>query len=355
MHRVVLRRNQTLYSLPQGELRSYFSFSGLANRVSEAQVADNPALRHTSVANKWKTIHLLLLPGHNATQIHYNITFQGANNHDFTVTFSVVVDTRELPKSNISDPVQEKDEEPKPTVVTPEPAVMLENVPKENQGPRVRDHAYGGVEIVQVPALNESLLPEEVKLELQKLNEKLIVGDITIKGFNLTKAVLLGPYKDKAKLLLNNKDQDIQAKHSDEDQKPKISQQQAERTVMVKRANEDEERSKNSKLEPGVAPSLVPVQIDDVTPKAQSRLFGIEKPLTSKLHSTLMGNVSKERDSENEAHLHGRPVGRKLQYYTSSLDRGFLPWEKRKFFQDLLEVSHSSTTRHPKHIHTQWV
>uniref|UniRef100_A0A9J8BXD4 N-acetylglucosamine-1-phosphotransferase subunits alpha/beta n=1 Tax=Cyprinus carpio carpio TaxID=630221 RepID=A0A9J8BXD4_CYPCA len=328
LHLVVLRRNQTLYTLPQGELRPYFSFSGLANRVSEAQVADNPALRHTSVANKWKTIHLLLLPGHNATQIHYNITFQAANNHDFTMTFSVAVDTRELPKSNVSAPVQEKDEEPKPNVMTPEPVVMFENVPKEKQSPRVREKAHVGVETVQVPALNESLLPEEVKLELQKLNEKLILGDITIKGFNLTKAVLLGPYKDK----------DIQAKHSNEDQKPPvISQRQDERAVRVKRANEDEERNKNSEFQQGVAPSLVPVQIDGVTPKAQSRLFGIEKPLASKLLGTLMGNLSKERDSENEAHLRGRPVGRKLQYYTSSLDRGFLPWEKRKFFQDLLE------------------
>lgn len=350
MHLVVLRRNQTLYTLPQGELRPYFSFSGLANRVSEAQVADNPALRHTSVANKWKTIHLLLLPGHNATQIHYNITFQAANNHDFTMTFSVAVDTRELPKSNVSAPVQEKDEEPKPNVMTPEPVVMFENVPKEKQSPRVREKAHVGVETVQVPALNESLLPEEVKLELQKLNEKLILGDITIKGFNLTKAVLLGPYKDKAKLLLNNKvsekqDQDIQAKHSNEDQKPPvISQRQDERAVRVKRANEDEERNKNSEFQQGVAPSLVPVQIDGVTPKAQSRLFGIEKPLASKLLGTLMGNLSKERDSENEAHLRGRPVGRKLQYYTSSLDRGFLPWEKRKFFQDLLEVRRGSTT-----------
>uniref|UniRef100_A0A672QFH9 N-acetylglucosamine-1-phosphotransferase subunits alpha/beta n=1 Tax=Sinocyclocheilus grahami TaxID=75366 RepID=A0A672QFH9_SINGR len=117
----------------------------------------------------------------------------------------------------------------------------------------------------------------------------------------------------------------------------KRCQHQDERAVRVKRANEDEERNKNSELEPGVALSLVPVQIDGVTPKAQSRLFGIEKPLASKLLSTLMGNMSKERDSENEAHLRGRPVGRKLQYYTSSLDRGFLPWEKRKFFQDLLE------------------
>uniref|UniRef100_A0A8C2F3W9 N-acetylglucosamine-1-phosphotransferase subunits alpha/beta n=1 Tax=Cyprinus carpio TaxID=7962 RepID=A0A8C2F3W9_CYPCA len=337
LHRVVLRRNQTLYTLPQGELRPYFSFSGLANRVSEAQVADNPALRHTSVANKWKTIHLLLLPGHNGTQIHYNITFQGADNHDFTMTFSVAVDTRELPKSNISNPVREKEEEPKPNIVTPEPVVEFENVPKEKQGPRVREKAHGGVEIVQVPALNESLLPEEVKLELQKLNEKLSLGDITIKGFNLTKAVLLGPYKDKAKLSLNNKnsekqDQNKQAKHLNEDQKsPLISHHQ------VKRANEEEKRDDNSKLEPAVAPSLIPVQIDGVTPKVKLRLFGKEKPHASKLLDTLMGNMSKDRDSENEVHLRGRPVGRKLQYYTSSLDRGFLPWEKRKFFQDLLE------------------
>lgn len=330
LHRVVLRRNQTLYTLPQGALRPYFSFSGLANRVSEAQVADNPAVRHTSVANKWKTIHLLLLPGHNATQIHYNLTFQGADNHDFTMIFSVAVDTRELPKSNISDPVREKDEEPKPTVVTPEPEVLFENVPKEKQGPRVREKSHGDVDAVQVPALNESLLPEEVKLELQKLNDKLILGDITIKGYNLTKAVLLEPYKDKAQLSLNK---DKQAKHWNEEQKPLlISQHQAERAARVKRENED-----NSELEPGVPPSLVPVKIDGVTPKAQPRLFGMEKP---QLLSNLMENMSKERGSEaNEGQDRRGPVGRKLQYYTN-FDRGFLPWEKRKFFQDLLEVRH---------------
>ncbi|KAG1953343.1 N-acetylglucosamine-1-phosphotransferase subunits alpha/beta [Pimephales promelas] len=320
LHRVVLRRNQTLYTLPQGALRPYFSFSGLANRVSEAQVADNPAVRHTSVANKWKTIHLLLLPGHNATQIHYNLTFQGADNHDFTMIFSVAVDTRELPKSNASDPVREKDEDPKPTLVTPEPEVLFENVPKEKQGPRVREKSHGDVDAVQVPALNESLLPEEVKLELQKLDNKLKLGDITIKGYNLTKALLLEPYKDKAQLSLNKNEQ---AKHWNE---VNIGQHQADR---VKRESED-----NSELEPGVHPSLVPVKIDGVTPKAQPRLFDMEKSHASKLLSNLMGNMSKERGSENE----GRgPVGRKLQYYTTSFDRGFLPWEKRKFFQDLLE------------------
>lgn len=325
LHRIVLRRNQTLYTLPQGELRPYFSFSGLANRVSEALVADNQALRHTSVANKWKTIHLLLLPGHNATQIHYNITFQSTDHHDFTMTFSVSVDTRELPKSNTSVPVRDKEEEPRPTVATPEPEVPFEIVPIEKQGPKVREQTHGDV---QVPVLNETLLPEEVKLELKKLNEKLLLGDITIKGFNLTKAVLLEPYKEKAQFTLKHeKDKEEKQKPS-----PKAQLQDERAPARVKRENDENV----AKLKP-VAPSLVPVQIDDVTTKAQSRLFNIEKPHVFNLLSNLMGNLSKERDADSEGHLRGRPTGRRLQIYSDSLNRGFLPWEKRKFFQDLLE------------------
>lgn len=325
LHRIVLRRNQTLYTLPQGELRPYFSFSGLANRVSEAHVADNQVLRHTSVANKWKTIHLLLLPGHNATQIHYNITFQSTDHHDFIMTFSVSVDTRELPKSNTSTPVRDKEEEPKPTVATPEPEVPFEAVPKEKQGPKVREQTHG---VVQVPVLNETLLPDEVKIELKKLNEKLMSGDITIKGFNLTKAMLLEPYKEKAQFTLKLE------KDKEEKQKPSpVAQFQNERAAArVKR-----EKGENvDQLKP-VAPSLVPVQIDDVTTKAQSRLFNIEKPHMFHLLSNLKGNLSKERDSDPEGHLRERPTGRRLQFYSDSLNRGFLPWEKRKFFQDLME------------------
>lgn len=325
LHRIVLRRNQTLYTLPQGELRPYFSFSGLANRVSEAHVADNQVLRHTSVANKWKTIHLLLLPGHNATQIHYNITFQSTDHHDFIMTFSVSVDTRELPKSNTSTPVRDKEEEPKPTVATPEPEVPFEAVPKEKQGPKVREQTHG---VVQVPVLNETLLPDEVKIELKKLDEKLMSGDITIKGFNLTKAMLLEPYKEKAQFTLKLE------KDKEEKQKPSpVAQFQNERAAArVKR-----EKGENvDQLKP-VAPSLVPVQIDDVTTKAQSRLFNIEKPHMFHLLSNLKGNLSKERDSDPEGHLRERPTGRRLQFYSDSLNRGFLPWEKRKFFQDLME------------------
>uniref|UniRef100_A0A8D3C3W7 N-acetylglucosamine-1-phosphotransferase subunits alpha/beta n=1 Tax=Scophthalmus maximus TaxID=52904 RepID=A0A8D3C3W7_SCOMX len=49
LHGVALLRNQSLYVLPVGEVRPYFSFSALGHRISEAHVSDNPAVRHTSV------------------------------------------------------------------------------------------------------------------------------------------------------------------------------------------------------------------------------------------------------------------------------------------------------------------
>lgn len=57
----------------------------------------------------------------------------------------------------------------------------------------------------------------------------------------------------------------------------------------------------------------------------------------------------KNRLGENaNSHLGGDEVlpGRKLQYYTDSY-LGFLPWEKKKYFQDLLDVS--DTQPEPSH------
>ncbi|XP_066525659.1 N-acetylglucosamine-1-phosphotransferase subunits alpha/beta [Hoplias malabaricus] len=318
LHHVVLQRNKTKYILPQGELRPYFSFSSFANRASEAHVVDNPVVRHTSVANKWKTIHLLLLPGYNTTQIIYNLTFQGIGDQEFIMSFSVTVDTRELPKPNISESVQEKgNEEQKLAVTTPEPEIVFADIPSEKQAPKVRKNPSGEVErVVECPALNTSLLPENVRLELQRLDEKLLLGDITMKGYNLTKATLLKPFlMDKAVSQGEGK-----AKES-------------ERTV------DESHRIGRQKF------SLVPVKIDNEPQQEQaladqSPVKNREKPPASRLLGTLVGNFSKSRDADaqagdGEAEL-VPPLGRKLQYYTGP-EWSFLPWEKSKYFQDLLE------------------
>uniref|UniRef100_A0A8C8C886 N-acetylglucosamine-1-phosphotransferase subunits alpha/beta n=1 Tax=Oncorhynchus tshawytscha TaxID=74940 RepID=A0A8C8C886_ONCTS len=256
LYSVTLLKSRTLYTLPVGETRPYFSFAGVARRVTEAQVSDNPAVRHTSVANKWKTVHLLLHSGHNASLVHYNLTVQGDDDKEFSLTFSVAVDTRQLPQPNVSvsDPLhKDGSKEAKPTTATAEPEVPFEDVPLEKQGPRVLKRSPGENEvIVEVPALNVSLLPVVLQSELQRLHGKLLVGDITIKGYYLTKAILLGPYKP----------------------------------------------------EGTEAPEEVPKSSID--------------------------------QSQQQQGARGVPLGRKLQHYISS-DRGFLPWERRKYFQDLLE------------------
>ncbi|XP_060770275.1 N-acetylglucosamine-1-phosphotransferase subunits alpha/beta isoform X2 [Neoarius graeffei] len=318
LHRVVLQRNQTLYTLPQGELRPYFSFLSLANRVSEAQVSDNPVVRHTSVTNKWKTMHLLLLEGYNATQIHYNLTFQG--DQEFTMSFTVVVDTRKLPKRNASETVQEvKNDNPEPTRANLELEFVFSDIPVEKRGPQVQKRPPGGLEVVmKVPSVNISVLPEEVKHELQKLDEKIRLGDITEKGYNLTKAKLLKAFqRDQASELQGNNRE--------------VNEQEA---AVESDANPNQ-KSKN-KQEAGGSP--VPVKMDNVSVKEQSRGMGTEKIPTSRLLSSLVGNKAKQqilrRDGEEEEFA--QHMGRKLQHYPG-IEWSFLPWEKSKYFEDLLK------------------
>lgn len=353
LHRVTLLWNQSLYTLPVGEVRPYFSFEGLARRVSEAHVSDNQVVRHTSVANKWKTIHLLLYPGHNATQIQYNVTFQREDSTEFTMTFSVAVDTREVPRANVSQPAsKDAAKEPKPTP-TPEQVFPFSDIPEHKRGPKIQKRQHGEPQIIEVPSLNVSLLPAVVRNELQKLEEKLLIGDITMKGYNLTKDELLKPYKtlgQKQQVMDSQQDNEGAAKVQRKPYKDLDGEELEAKPFMVEKAGNIAKKDENLKeisrknmheQEKTVTP-LIPVNIDDkhkneyVTPKSYPLNAVIERPRTSKL----LGSISKVKSTENQAEntAGGAPVGRKLQHFISA-DRGFLPWERRKYFQYLLEVN----------------
>uniref|UniRef100_A0AAZ3PBI5 N-acetylglucosamine-1-phosphotransferase subunits alpha/beta n=1 Tax=Oncorhynchus tshawytscha TaxID=74940 RepID=A0AAZ3PBI5_ONCTS len=331
LYSVTLLKNRTLYTLPVGETRPYFSFAGVARRVTEAQVSDNPAVRHTSVANKWKTVHLLLHSGHNASLVHYNLTVQGDDDKEFSLTFSVAVDTRQLPQPNVSvsDPLRKDgSKEAKPTTATAEPEVPFEDVPLEKQGPRVLKMPPGENEvIVDVPTLNVSLLPAALQSELQRLQGKLLLGDITMKGYNLTKAIMLGPYKALANRERNG------AEKTKEPEGTEAPEEVPKSSIV---GEKEKQKAQKTPATP------IPVLVDGEFPK--------KPPPSSKLLSTLVGSMSKAKGSEGQSQqagaekgpkegaegARGVPVGRKLHHYTSS-DRGFLPWERRKYFQDLLE------------------
>lgn len=342
LHRVTLLRNQSLYTLPVGETRPYFSFERIARRVSEAHVSDNRAVRHTSVANKWRTVHLLLHSGHNATQIQYNLTFQREDDTEFTMSFRVAVDTRELPQTNISQTVS-KDAAKDPNVTpTPEPAYPFSDIPEDKRGPKIQKREPGDPEVViQVPSLNVSLLPAVVRGELQKLEEKLLIGDITVKGYNLTKAELLHPYKTLAELqqAVNlqpgaGRVQETPLKDVEGDQlggKPHMKDESGNNHKVNKEIPKENVAVQDKPTTPAI-----PVHIDDkdvITQKPYLLNAVIERPKTSKL----LSSVSQKKSAESQADPgNAAPVGRRLHHFISS-DRGFLPWERRKYFQALLE------------------
>lgn len=303
-----------MYTLPVGEVRPYFSFEGLAHRVTEAHVSDNAVLRHTSVANKWKSIHLLLHPGHNATQLHYNLTFQKEDGSEFTMSFTVAVDTREVPQANVSQSTSQEDNKELKTTPTPEPPFLFSDVPEDKQGPKIHkklpDEVQAGIE---VPPVNMSLLPADVQSELQKLEEKLQIGDITLKGFNLTKAELLKSYL-------------TPSQNEPESQSHPAETQRKDKTGGV-----------------STVTTLLPVPIDDDLKKdfAAAKHSSTDAPIMRLLTSKLRGSVPKVGGvrSPTEAAA-AAVVGRRLQHFTSA-DRGFLPWERRKYFQKVLEVKGS--------------
>lgn len=353
LHRVTLLRNQSLYTLPVGEIRPYFSFERVARRISEAHVSDNAVVRHTSVANKWKTIHLLLHSGFNATQIQYNLTFQREDDTEFTMSLSVVVDTREVPQANVSQTVsKDTSKEPKPTP-TPEPPFPFSDVPEDKRSPKIQRRRPGEPEVVvEVPAVNVSLLPAVVRNELQKLDEKLLIGDITMKGYNLTKAELLRSFKK----MTIKKDKDSQPANEGAarvNRKPykdlEGEQLEGKHTKKEKAGNvqknlhsNEEMPRKDAAVQDKPVTPLIKVHIDDkdpkefVTPKPYPLKAVIERPLTSKLLSSISKIKSAEKQAEQANAAGGAPVGRRLHHFISS-DRGFLPWERRKYFQNLLE------------------
>ncbi|NWQ86585.1 GNPTA phosphotransferase, partial [Burhinus bistriatus] len=369
MYKVTLQLNQTYYVLPKGECLPYFSFSEIAKKGIEGSYSDNPIIRHASVANKWKTIHLIMHSGMNATVIYFNLTFLNKNDEEFKMQVAVEADTREEPKLNTTL-MQKSNSDFKTITSIPEAEMIFEDIPEEKRFPRVRRHRNGTKESLHeeviIPSVNVSLLPEDVQLALQNLDLKLLNGDITQKGFNLSKAALLRPFQflttvksiiDLEKKGVNN--------HS-ESQKNHTSWQKPYKDV-------NDGKIKTIKANEEVPPRLTGAKgtvvtmntnkpIYKVKPKSTlpSQSIGNKNETREKVLNALIlretqkskhaGNLDTGEDAQGmeggkggvqvDTNVREGLVGRKLQSYAGSY-QGFLPWEKKKYFQDLLDEEES--------------
>uniref|UniRef100_A0A8B9QDD4 N-acetylglucosamine-1-phosphotransferase subunits alpha/beta n=1 Tax=Apteryx owenii TaxID=8824 RepID=A0A8B9QDD4_APTOW len=370
MYKVTLQLNQTYYVIPKGECLPYFSFSEIAKKGIEGSYSDNPVIRHASVANKWKTIHLIMHSGMNATVIYFNLTFLNKNDEEFKMQVAIEADTREEPKLNTTSTQKSNADDRTPTSI-PEAEMIFKDIPEEKRFPRIRKRLNGTIESLHeeviMPSLNVSLLPEDVQLALQNLNLKLVNGDITQKGFNLSKAALLRPFQflTTVKRIVGLEKKGVG--YSSEDQKNRTSTHKPYKDLnngkietTIKTNEIVSSRLTGTK---GIVVTMSTNQlVSKISPKSTlpAQSMGNKNESQEKVLNALIlkgtqksKNIETVETGENTEGMEGGKghvqmdtnireglLGRKLQYYAGS-DQGFLPWEKKKYFQDLLDEEES--------------
>nr|XP_056702939.1 N-acetylglucosamine-1-phosphotransferase subunits alpha/beta [Euleptes europaea] len=371
LYKVTLQKNVTHYVIPKGENLPYFSFAEIAKRGLEGAYSDNPIIRHASIANKWKTIHLIMHSGMNATVIHFNLTFQNKDDEEFKMQVTLEVDTREGPKVNVTSTQKPKDNV-KTTTAAPEVEMIFDDIPEEERFPRVKKHPNGTTksfdEGIVIPQVNMSLLPEDVRLALQHLDLQLQGGDVTQKGYNLSKAALLKPFQS----LLTTAGNHFQNTRLKEAYDPLGARKNLRnghhsyKSSQGGKADIERKRHEVLPLAP-VGSSLVAMKVSSYFPLKHSSAVKLETPPVIQnaggknesqekiLNALLQKETQKPQEIKEEkmaedkketdvdqAHAKedigaNRAIpGRKLQYYAGNYP-GFLPWEKHKYFQDLLD------------------
>ncbi|NXI26509.1 GNPTA phosphotransferase, partial [Sterrhoptilus dennistouni] len=369
MYKVALQLNQTYYVIPKGECLPYFSFSEIAKKGIEGSYSDNPIIRHASVANKWKTIHLIMHNGMNTTVIYLNLTFLNKNDEEFKMQIAVEVDTREEPKQNTTS-MQKSNSDFKSVTSVPEAEIIFEDIPEEKRFPRVRRRRNGTKESAPeeliIPSVNVSLLPEGVQLALRKLDLKLLNGDITQKGYNLSKAAFLRPFQflTTAKSIVgleekgmhnhseNHKNQSIWDKpykdvNGGQKNSVKAKEEVPSRLMGTKEAVVTMNTNKHiyNVQRKAIHPSQSMGKKNETREKVLNALILRETQKSKHTGNFVPGEGAQEMEGvkgheQVDANIKEGLVGRKLQSYAGSY-QGFLPWEKKKYFQDLLDEEES--------------
>ncbi|XP_069760515.1 N-acetylglucosamine-1-phosphotransferase subunits alpha/beta isoform X2 [Narcine bancroftii] len=387
MHGVILLLNQTHYVLPKGEALPYFSFAGFANKVTEASFVDNAVVRHASVANKWKTLHLIMLKEMNATTIHFNLTFLDKSDKEFKMHLTVDVDTREGQKSNQTATLKEE-KAAKLTTVLLEIEASFKDIAEELLFPKIQERTLDDWNIsllLDLQLINVSLLPVTVQKELKELNSKLKDGDITLKGYNHTKLLILKPFKKLIHSSKDNGNEDVSqatgkvtlvkdldllekrfspemSSRKDENKMINLTKEQIEngqlgrtkqadspvtlnpsfamkKNAMLKVSTKDTQVIQKAEVKPITSQKILNILIPNENSKLRQDQSARENETELKRQDQRDGVLRGVNTAAPEVEIKNNGVGhavRKLHHYVDS-HAGFLPWEKQGYFQDLLE------------------
>ncbi|XP_069829526.1 N-acetylglucosamine-1-phosphotransferase subunits alpha/beta [Dendropsophus ebraccatus] len=313
LYKLNLLLNQTRYVVPKGEYLPYFSFANIAKKAVDGVYSDNPIVRHASIANKWKTVHLILYPAMNATVVNLNITFHSQNDKELKMQIFIDVDTSEDQKRNNTRPAEEQ-KDGVVTTPTPEAEMLFEDIPEEERFPKFKKKKSGKSHNlhVHIPYVNASALPDNVQMALHNLDLQLSNGDITLKGYNLSKAALLRPFLTNISYAI-----DLNVQKPIGQETLPIDKTISENNVNHQKATLHSKVSEQENNKPLV--------------KGESKTNGIGGQDSRLLKGAgYLGTLTRSREDSVVP-------GRKLQYMPNY--EGFLPWERKKYFKDLLDES----------------
>lgn len=361
LYKVTLLPNQTHYAIPKGEYLPYFSFAKIAKRGIEGAYSDNPIIRHASIANKWKTIHLIMHSGMNATTIHFNLTFQTADNSEFKIQITVEVDTREEPKLNSTGQKPYQDLLSPEVTMHPEGEALFEDIPEGKRFPQVRRRGGANAtqslqEEVEIPPVNVSLLPKEVQVRLSNLDLQLEIGDITVKGYNVSKAALLRSFLAQSPEARAATKRNNSLKIPLEKQVPQNTTSERFQRLAFPTEAGQANGYHYSHTPPAVLETQPRFRVETLVQKVgggnlqKENSLSLSEPLGN--HEARDSKVTGGQQEQNEPEgvtgdrrdAPRMSLGRKLQYHTDGY-LGFLPWEKKKIFQALLSEQDSLETQ----------
>eukprot|EP00058_Branchiostoma_floridae_P023700 XP_002609190.1 hypothetical protein BRAFLDRAFT_125953 [Branchiostoma floridae] len=200
--KIDLQPDVHLYHLKEGEHLMYFNLSAVFPEgisVSEGKYDDNGVIRAATVAQKFKTLNVVLFPNKNVSVLHFNLTGKNKETNDkFYMAFNLTVDTKERPKEslllnetgaegNVSATVASETED----TYEEDILISFEEVPEDKLQPKVKRD----IRPVEVPESlpdvnNMSFIPEDLSTGLKQLEGQLDAGELTEKGYKQQVAAL---------------------------------------------------------------------------------------------------------------------------------------------------------------------
>ncbi|XP_078683763.1 N-acetylglucosamine-1-phosphotransferase subunits alpha/beta-like isoform X1 [Branchiostoma floridae x Branchiostoma belcheri] len=200
--KIDLQPDVHLYHLKEGEHLVYFNLSAVfpeGTSVTEGKYDDSGVIRAATVAQKFKTLNIVLFPNKNASVLHFNLTGKNKDtNEKFNMAFNLTVDTKERPKEvlllnetgvegNVSSTSASEAED------THEEDILIsfQEVPEDKMHPKVKRD----IRLVEVPESlpdvnNMSFVPEDLSAGLKELEGQLDAGELTEKGYKKLVAAL---------------------------------------------------------------------------------------------------------------------------------------------------------------------